>query len=214
MPGTISPPQVATGMSAAFAAAMPAPIEVLAKANTKIASTFCTAKVLIAAFAWSALACVSTTLTSHPAAFAASVAPAITAMLSASLARSATIPRVLASRPVTALTKTPDATNKTLSVRIRMLFTAFLPDRPDASESALARRCGPSFALRALLNCDRRSRTDSRRAREEMRESELITVMAIPLGRTDSLLRPSDAKWARRDGRFEPAPAKTRRAAT
>jgi hypothetical protein len=62
-----------------------------------MASTCSTAKVLIAALALSALACVSMTLTSHPAALAASVAPPITSMFNASLAKSATMPRVLAS---------------------------------------------------------------------------------------------------------------------
>ena len=56
-----------------------------------------TAKLRIAALAWSALAWVSVTFTSQPAFLAASVAPLITAMLSASLASRATMPRVLAS---------------------------------------------------------------------------------------------------------------------
>ena len=84
-------------MPAALAASRPEPIELDAKASTKIASTFCTAKLLIAALAWSALAWVSITLTSQPAAFAALVAPPITSMLSASLASSATMPSVFAS---------------------------------------------------------------------------------------------------------------------
>ena len=124
MPGTISPPQLATGMPAALAAARPEPIELLAKARTMIASTFCTANELMPAFAWSALAWVSTTLTSQPAAFAASVAPAITATLRASLAIRATMPRVFASTPATVEISAAEAVmNKdNATARMRVMF--------------------------------------------------------------------------------------------
>lgn len=138
MPGTISPPQLATGMPAALAAARPEPIELLAKARTMIASTFCTANELMPAFAWSALAWVSTTLTSQPAAFAASVAPAITATLRASLAIRATMPRVFASTQATVEISAAEAVmnrdNATARMRVMFdppLFDVFVAAPPD-----------------------------------------------------------------------------------
>src|ERR1700735_2082571 len=124
IPGTIPPPQLATGIPAALAAAKPEPIELLAKARTMIASTFCTANELMTAFAWSALAWVATTLTAQPAAFAASVAPAITATLSASLAIRATMPRVFASTPATVEISAAEAVmNKdNATARMRVMF--------------------------------------------------------------------------------------------
>jgi hypothetical protein len=101
------------------------------------------------AFAWSALACVSTTLTSQPAAFAASVAPAITATFRASLAIRATMPRVFASRPTTVEISAAEAVmNKdNAAARMRVMFD---PPLFDVFVVAPARRTSASTSTHRM----------------------------------------------------------------
>ena len=174
-------------MPAALAAARPEPIELLAKARTMIASTFCTANELMPAFAWSALAWVSTTLTSQPAAFAASVAPAITATLSASLAIRATMPRVFASTPATVEISAAEAVmNKdSAAAKMRVMFD---PPLFDVFVVAPARRASASASTRP----DRIERYQ--RTSRAMSEGVIITVMANPLGQIVSILSALRAK--------------------
>jgi hypothetical protein len=105
----------------------PEPIELLANARTKMASTCSTTNVFIAALALSALACVSMTLTFQPAALAASVAPPITSMFNASLARSATMPSVFALAFPPANKAQPIAAAAKSNLRIRSLHMNVRP---------------------------------------------------------------------------------------